>query len=108
MHVMFLFFLTVRNTFAAAAGVKRQHVNGEVQIPTCIDGAAIDIVQMKGKMSLRCQERITYMLKYFRFQVLSFYFLIVYLIRLCKPLIFMCCTMSSVLRVLKLKVAAHR
>ena len=55
---MFLFFLIVHNTFAATAGVKRQHVNGEVQTPTCIDGAAIDIVQMKGKMSLRCQERI--------------------------------------------------
>ena len=53
---MFLFFLIVHNTFAATAGVKRQHVNGDLQIPTCtwcIDGAAIDIVQMKGKMSLR-------------------------------------------------------
>ena len=69
---MFLFFLIVHNTFAATAGVERQHVNGELQIPTCIDGAAIDIVQMKGKMSLRCHERIPYMLKYFRFQVLSF------------------------------------
>ena len=57
---MFLFFLIVHNTFAATAGVERQHVNGELQIPTCIDGAAIDIVQMKGKMSLRCHERITY------------------------------------------------
>ena len=55
---MFLFFFIVHNTFAATAGVERQHVNGELQIPTCIDGAAIDIVQMKGKMSLRCQERI--------------------------------------------------
>ena len=57
---MFLFFLIVHNTFAATAGVERQRVNGELQIPTCIDGAAIDIVQMKGKMSLRCHERITY------------------------------------------------
>ena len=71
-HVIFLFFLIVHNTFAATAGVERQHINGELLIPTCIDGAAIDIVQMKGKMSLRCHERITYMLKYFRFQMLSF------------------------------------
>ena len=48
---MFLFFLIVHNTFAA--GVERQHVNDELQILTCIDCAAIDIVQMKGKMSLR-------------------------------------------------------
>ena len=56
LDMMFLFFLIVHNTFVAA-GVKRQHVNGELQLPTCtctcIDGAAIDtcIVQMKGKMS---------------------------------------------------------
>jgi len=29
------------NTFAAT-GNKRQHVNGELQMPTCIDGVAID------------------------------------------------------------------
>ena len=97
--------MIIHNTFAATAGVKRQHVNGDLQIPTCIDGAAIDIVQMKGKMSLRCQERITYVAV---FQISGVEFLIVYLIRLCKPLIFMCCILSSVLRVLKLKVAAHR
>ena len=100
--------MIVHNTFAATAGVERQHDNGELQIPTCIDGAAIDIVQMKGKMSLRCQERITYVAV---FQISGVEFLFsnrLYLIRLCKPLIFMCCTLSSVLRVLKLKVAAHR
>ena len=29
------------NTFAAT-GNKRQHVNGELQMPACIDGVAID------------------------------------------------------------------
>ena len=29
------------NTFAGA-GNKRQHVNGELQMPTCVDGVAID------------------------------------------------------------------
>ena len=29
------------NTFAAT-GNKRQHVNGELQMPTCVDGVAID------------------------------------------------------------------
>ncbi len=35
---MFLFFFIVHYTFAAT-GMKRQHVNGELQMPTCIDGA---------------------------------------------------------------------
>ena len=39
---MFLFFFIVHNTFAAT-GMKRQHVNGELQMSTCIiDGVAID------------------------------------------------------------------
>ena len=35
---VFLFFLIVHNTFAAT-GVKHEHAKGELQIPTCIDGA---------------------------------------------------------------------
>jgi hypothetical protein len=64
---MFLFFFIVHNTFAAT-GMKRQHVNGELQMPTCVDACCnadhknIDVnmkaattvghsKQTKGKMS---------------------------------------------------------
>jgi hypothetical protein len=59
---MFLFFWIVHNTFAAT-GVKRQHVNGELQMPACIDAAAIDIVQIKGTCT--CMMSFTYIVEQF-------------------------------------------